>query len=120
MVIAKQVFVLNYISSIISPVIFLCNKEQQSCQYTSTISCGFTNTAPRLVLDFIKGDILCMFSKDNPEKLVINISNTNDWIFKCDLIECNFKDMKETCIKLEAKINKLLMDSNFKIEEKDV
>ena len=121
MVIAKQVFVLNYISSIISPVIFLYdNKEQQSCQYTSTISCGFTNTAPRLVLDFIKGDILCMFSKDNPEKLVINISNTNDWIFKCDLIECNFKDMKETCIKLEAKINKLLMESNFKIEEKDM
>ena len=116
MIIAKQVFVLNYISTIITPTVFLYDddKEQQSCQYTSTISCGFTNMASRLVLDFPKGDILCSFSKDNPEKLVINISNTNDWLFKCDLIECNFKDMKETCIRLETMINKLLVDSKLK------
>lgn len=119
MIIAKQVFVLNYISSIISPVIFLCNKEKVSCQYTSTISCGFTNTAPRLVLDFTKGNILCMFCKDNPEKFVITISNDNAWC-KSVPIECNFKDMKETCIKLETAINKLLIDSNFKVEEKDM
>ena len=114
MIIAKQVFVLNYISSIISPVIFLCNKEKVSCQYTSTVLCGFTNMTSRLILNFPKGDISCSFSKDNPEKLVINISNTNDWLFKCDLIECNFKDMKETCIRLETMINKLLVDSKLK------
>ena len=115
MFIAKQVFVLNYISTIITPTIFLYDdKEQQSCQYTSTVLCGFTNMTSRLILNFPKGDISCSFSKDDPEKLVINISNTNDWLFKCDLIECNFKDMKETCIRLETMINKLLVDSKLK------